>query len=121
MEEGVLMCGVEGRETHFLSSARRGRCSRIASGEQSAARMTISACPRFRALVASLAPLGFSSSAGRRGAGAGKVGDDKGKVCAPGWKLLMLPCVCGRGEEEWMYVEREDIGYERSLTFLSWW
>lgn len=40
----------------FLSSHRRGRCSRIASGVVSAARTMSSLIPRFRVLVDSLAP-----------------------------------------------------------------
>jgi hypothetical protein len=40
----------------FLSSASRGMCSKMARGAVSAARTTISAIPRLRVLVASLAP-----------------------------------------------------------------
>lgn len=42
--------------TYFLSSQRRGKWRRMARGAVSAARMMISEIPRFKVLVASLAP-----------------------------------------------------------------
>ena len=48
----------EGTNTYgtFLSSASRGRWSRISSGSVSAAKTTNSEIPRFKVLVASFAP-----------------------------------------------------------------